>query len=120
MTDEEVLNFLIQVKGIGEWSVHMFLMFGLGRRYCCIFIFIIYFISIIYFCVIFRDVLPHGDLVVRKGFKRLYRLDGGEGLEDTKVKKTIKNRNRNPLNSPKYTYTIKQNRSLLFQAPRSS
>jgi len=63
MTDQEVFDSLIQVKGIGEWSIHMFLMFSLGRQ----------------------DILPVGDLVVRKGFKRLYQLNGGEDNHDTKI-----------------------------------
>ncbi|GBG27498.1 DNA-3-methyladenine glycosylase 1 [Hondaea fermentalgiana] len=63
MTDDEVFRSLIKVKGIGPWSIHMFLLFSLGRP----------------------DVLPYGDLVVRKGFKRLYQLSNGEEIEDTKV-----------------------------------
>jgi len=63
MSDDEVFNSLIKVKGIGPWSIHMFLLFSLGRP----------------------DVLPYGDLVVRKGFKRLYNLSNGEEVEDTKV-----------------------------------
>ena len=31
MSEEEILERLIQVRGIGEWSVQMFLMFRLGR-----------------------------------------------------------------------------------------
>ncbi|KAJ1563082.1 hypothetical protein HK405_002470 [Cladochytrium tenue] len=45
MTDTEVIEELCRVKGIGEWTAHMFLMFGLKRV----------------------DVLPTGDLGVRKG-----------------------------------------------------
>jgi len=63
MTDAEIFKSLIQVKGIGPWSVQMFLMFSLGRP----------------------DVLPYGDLVVQKAFKRLYALSNGEDDEDTKV-----------------------------------
>ncbi|HLU66700.1 MAG TPA: DNA-3-methyladenine glycosylase [Kofleriaceae bacterium] len=52
MEDEALIAHLTQVKGIGRWSVHMFLLFGLGRP----------------------DVLPTGDLGVRKGMQLLFRL----------------------------------------------
>lgn len=52
MSDEEVTTALTQVKGIGEWTAHMHLMFHLGRP----------------------DVLPIGDLGVRKGMQVAYRL----------------------------------------------
>jgi hypothetical protein len=52
MTDKEVMRAVGMVKGIGEWSCHMFMMFQLGRP----------------------DVLPVGDLAIRKAFKRLYSL----------------------------------------------
>ena len=49
MSDEDVLNFLLKVKGIGEWSAHMFLMFGLGRRYYLDFPFIFIFFTSVYY-----------------------------------------------------------------------
>ena len=49
MSDEEVMRVVCGVKGIGEWSCHMFMMFQLGRP----------------------DILPVGDLAIRKAFKRL-------------------------------------------------
>lgn len=52
MSNEEIVEHLVAVKGIGEWSVHMFLMFTLNRL----------------------DVLPTGDLGIRKGFQIVYRL----------------------------------------------
>lgn len=52
LDDAEVTSRLTAVKGIGEWSAHMFLMFELGRP----------------------DVLPVGDLGVRKGMQAAYRL----------------------------------------------
>ncbi|KAI5066170.1 hypothetical protein GOP47_0018794 [Adiantum capillus-veneris] len=52
MEDEELLSALTSVKGIGVWSVHMFMIFSLHRP----------------------DVLPVGDLGVRKGFLKLYNL----------------------------------------------
>jgi DNA-3-methyladenine glycosylase II len=53
MSEEEILERLTQVQGIGEWSVHMFLMFQLGRP----------------------DVLPVKDYGIRKGFQHVYRLE---------------------------------------------
>ncbi|KGN48831.1 DNA-3-methyladenine glycosylase 1 [Cucumis sativus] len=52
MDDETLLRALTAVKGIGVWSVHMFMIFTLHRP----------------------DVLPVGDLGVRKGVQRLYGL----------------------------------------------
>jgi len=45
LSDEEVVEQLTQVKGIGRWTAEMFLIFSLGRM----------------------DVLPVGDLGLRKG-----------------------------------------------------
>ena len=51
--DEEVIRELTAVKGIGQWSAHIFLIFQLGRR----------------------DVLPVGDLGVRRAVQRAYGLE---------------------------------------------
>lgn len=51
-TDDEVLESLIRVKGIGRWTAQMFLMFRLGRP----------------------NVLPELDLGIQKGIQRAYRL----------------------------------------------
>jgi DNA-3-methyladenine glycosylase II len=61
MSEEEILERLTQVRGIGEWSVHMFLMFQLGRP----------------------DVLPLKDYGIQKGFQHVY------GLADTPKPKVI-------------------------------
>jgi DNA-3-methyladenine glycosylase II len=52
MADEEVIDELVQVKGIGVWTAQMFLMFSLGRL----------------------DVFPHDDLGIRSALKNLYDL----------------------------------------------
>jgi DNA-3-methyladenine glycosylase II len=52
LDDAEVAKRLTSVKGLGEWSAHMFLMFHLGRP----------------------DVLPTGDLGVRNGMRIAYGL----------------------------------------------
>jgi DNA-3-methyladenine glycosylase II len=49
-TNDEIIDELTDVKGIGEWTVHMFLMFCMGRL----------------------DVLPVGDLGIRNGIRALY------------------------------------------------
>jgi DNA-3-methyladenine glycosylase II len=53
MPDAEVVDAVTQVRGVGEWTAHMLLMFSLGRP----------------------DVLPTGDYGVRKGAQILYELD---------------------------------------------
>ena len=52
MSGAEITAALTQVKGIGPWTADMFLLFALNRP----------------------DVLPVGDLGVRKGMQRLYQL----------------------------------------------
>ncbi len=51
LSDEEIIDALTGVRGIGRWTVEMLLIFHLGRP----------------------DVLPVGDLGVRKGFRITYR-----------------------------------------------
>ena len=51
LSDEQVIEHLTQVKGIGEWTAHMFLMFSLRRP----------------------DVLPTGDYGVQVAMKKHYR-----------------------------------------------
>jgi len=53
MPDQEVVDAVTQLRGIGEWTAHMLLMFSLGRP----------------------DVLPVGDYGVRKGAQMLYELE---------------------------------------------
>ena len=52
MQDEEVINELVKVKGIGRWTAEMFLIFSLQRK----------------------DVFPLDDLGVKKAIKKLYNL----------------------------------------------
>lgn len=51
LTDEEILDRLVTIKGVGRWTAEMFLIFNLGRP----------------------DVLPVHDLGVRRGFQIAYR-----------------------------------------------
>lgn len=50
MTDEEIIEHLVQVKGIGRWTGEMFLIFSLERP----------------------DVFSHGDLGLRNAIQKLY------------------------------------------------
>src|SRR5215467_5144030 len=53
LTDDQVIEALVQVKGIGVWTAQMFLIFSLGRM----------------------DVFPHDDLGVRSAIRNLYGLE---------------------------------------------
>jgi DNA-3-methyladenine glycosylase II len=53
LSDEEVIARLTQVKGIGVWTVHMFLIFALRRP----------------------NVLPIGDLGIRNAIRKAYNLE---------------------------------------------
>lgn len=53
LDDDAVIAELVAVKGLGEWTSHMFLMFHLERP----------------------DVLAVGDLGIRRAIERAYRLD---------------------------------------------
>ena len=53
MTDEEIIEELIKVKGIGRWTGEMFLMFVMGRP----------------------DVFSYGDLGIRNAIQKLYKFD---------------------------------------------
>lgn len=50
MSDDEIVDALVRVKGVGKWTAQMFLIFRLGRL----------------------DVMPSGDYGVRKGFAITY------------------------------------------------
>lgn len=52
LSNDEIIAKLTKVKGIGVWTVHMFLMFCMGRL----------------------DVLASGDLGIRTGIAKLYNL----------------------------------------------
>ncbi|MFX1262386.1 MAG: DNA-3-methyladenine glycosylase family protein, partial [Promethearchaeota archaeon] len=52
LSSEEITTLFTSIKGVGEWTVQMYLIFSLGRL----------------------DILSEGDLGVRKGVQKLYRL----------------------------------------------
>lgn len=54
-TDEEIIDLLTEIKGVGEWTARMYLLFVIGHE----------------------DVLPLGDLGIRNGLTQIYN-DGKE------------------------------------------
>ena len=54
MSNEEVVDLLTQIKGVGKWTVEMILMFTLGRE----------------------DVFAVDDLGIQQSITKLYKLDG--------------------------------------------
>ncbi|MHC5209993.1 MAG: DNA-3-methyladenine glycosylase family protein [Planctomycetota bacterium] len=63
-SDEEIIERLVEVRGIGPWSAQMFLIFRLGRL----------------------DVMPADDLGVREGLRRL------DGLEERPTPAAVRER----------------------------
>lgn len=53
LSDDDAVAVITNIKGFGEWSAHMYLMFSLGRP----------------------DIWPVGDLAVREGFRRIQGLE---------------------------------------------
>ena len=64
LEDSGVIDRLIKVKGIGEWTAEMFLMFTLGRE----------------------DVFSFKDLGLKKGIEKVYKL---KNPTESKIKKII-------------------------------
>ena len=54
LSNEELIKYLLQIKGVGRWTVEMILMFTLGRE----------------------DVFALDDLGIQQGIKKLYKLEG--------------------------------------------
>jgi DNA-3-methyladenine glycosylase II len=53
LSSKEIADLFVQIKGVGEWTAQMYLIFSLGRL----------------------DVMSSGDLGVRKGIMKLYDLE---------------------------------------------
>lgn len=61
MSDENIIQFLTQIKGVGIWTVQMLLMFSLGRQ----------------------DILPVGDLGIQQGMAKIFGLqETGKELQN--------------------------------------
>ena len=63
LSNQEVIDELVQIKGVGVWTVHMFLLFCMGRL----------------------DVLPTGDLGIKNGMYKLYDLPEKPTPEDMEM-----------------------------------
>ncbi|MBI1933090.1 MAG: DNA-3-methyladenine glycosylase 2 family protein [Ignavibacteriales bacterium] len=74
-SDEEIIDTLTKVKGIGPWTTHMFLMFVLGRK----------------------NILPTGDLGIKKAIMLNYNLKNLPTGED--ISELSKKNNWNPYNT---------------------
>lgn len=59
LSDEEIIKYLSQIKGVGKWTVEMILMFTLQRP----------------------DVFPADDLGIQQGMMRLYGLPNDKSLK---------------------------------------
>jgi 3-methyladenine DNA glycosylase/8-oxoguanine DNA glycosylase len=53
LPDEEIMERLLTIRGVGPWTVEMMMIFKLGRG----------------------DVLPSTDFAIRKAFAKLYKMD---------------------------------------------
>ena len=59
MSDDEIIELLTQIKGVGRWTVEMLLIFGLGRE----------------------DVFALDDLGIQKGFQKLHKVEHLKGKD---------------------------------------
>lgn len=75
LTNEEIIAELTQIKGVGVWTVHMFLLFCMGRL----------------------DVLPTGDLGIRNGIQKLYTLQ--ERPDDAEIEAIARTNHWHPYES---------------------
>ena len=60
MNDDDVINTLVKVKGVGLWTAQMFLMFTLNRP----------------------DIFPATDLAIQKGYRSYFKLNDLPTLND--------------------------------------
>lgn len=70
MGNDEIIDLLVQIKGIGKWSVEMLLMFTLGRE----------------------DVFAVDDLGIQQAMTKLYKLDAEDkkGMKEKMLKLSAK------------------------------
>jgi DNA-3-methyladenine glycosylase II len=60
LSDQEVVEELTSIKGVGDWTAEMFLIFGLGRT----------------------DVFSSGDLGLRRAMEELYGIEDRRRMEE--------------------------------------
>ena len=58
LDDEEIIQLLTKIKGIGRWTAEMILIFKLGRK----------------------DILPLNDVGVLKGYDRLFNNTNNQSI----------------------------------------
>ncbi len=63
LTSEDIVNLFVQIKGVGEWTVQMYLIFSMGRL----------------------DILSEKDLGVQKGVMKLYGLEKKPTPKEVKI-----------------------------------
>ncbi|MHA1928643.1 MAG: DNA-3-methyladenine glycosylase family protein [Candidatus Thorarchaeota archaeon] len=63
LNSEEIVSLFVQIKGVGEWTVQMYLIFSMGRL----------------------DILSEKDLGVRKGVMKLYGLEKMPTPKEVKI-----------------------------------
>jgi len=68
MTDDEIIAYLTQIKGVGKWTVQMILMFPMDRQ----------------------DVFPVDDLGIQTNMKAIYGLVSDKNNPDSLSKKELK------------------------------
>lgn len=70
LSNEEIIDLLTQIKGVGKWTVEMLLMFTLGRE----------------------DVFAVDDLGIQQGMIKLYKLDASnkKALKEKMLKLSAK------------------------------
>jgi len=70
MSNDEIIDLLVQIKGVGRWSVEMLLMFTLGRE----------------------DVFAVDDLGIQQAMTKLYKLDATDkkGMKEKMLKLSAK------------------------------
>ena len=70
MSNVEIVDLLVQIKGVGKWSVEMLLMFTLGRE----------------------DVFAVDDLGIQQAMTKLYKLDAADkkGMKEKMLKLSAK------------------------------
>jgi DNA-3-methyladenine glycosylase II len=70
LSDEDIIELLIQIKGVGRWTIEMLLLFAMGRE----------------------DVFAADDLGIQKAMTKLYRLKSDSKKQLTNAMKTISER----------------------------
>ena len=64
MSDDDIVEYLVSIKGVGKWTVQMLLMFSLGRT----------------------DIFPIDDLGIQNGMIKLYNIsETGKALKQKMV-----------------------------------